>query len=1025
MSLSSMSRRVFLKLAGIGAVGAAVLKFGPLKLDSAKAEQAAAATGSARSLPAEATIDAASGKVTPNPDILMQNSACLGCYASCGNRVKIHKKSGEILRVTGNPYNPMSTEPHLSMQAPLTDAYLAFSQFENRGNDQRAILCQRGNATLSAHRDPNRILVPLKRTGARGEGKWKPITWDELIEETVEGGKLFAEAGEDREVEGFRACHDTQTPLDPDNPELGPKSMQVVEFGGRGDGRGAFTSRFMGAYGSTNSYGHGYSCGGAFIPTGSLTTGGQFMRPDVMRNKYILFEGQYPGQSGKPQGAMARQVALRTSSGDLKIDVVDPAMLGGNIQPVGDNTRWIPIKPATDAAFQMGLLNHIIDNKRYNEDYLSAPTMDAAKKKGFASFCNAAYLVNVATGKLVTAADLGLETGEADPATVNVVMDKALAQAVIVSASDAGDIEFAGKIQGVEGEIEVKTGFLYLKESVLSHTIAEYAAICEVPEATIIDVATQWTSYGTQVAFTGLGSTAAANGSDQVLGGVALCCMVGCYNMKGGMVRRRVSFTSVADGKKYKLSTIDGKPAVSGARISRTGFAYEKTSEYKRRKEAGENPYPATLPWYSFGSASDNQAVFSVVNSYPYPPKIVFNWMANPFFAVPGACREDVMKEFAKPERIPLMIAIDAFMGEMAAISDYVVPDYTQYEAWGFPNMEGNTTDKNTAMRWPVSEPKTMKIDDHRHACYENYLIDVAKKIGLPGFGDQGLTDAEGNWYPVNSGEDVFLRAAVNMAFDTDTPVPQISEEERRMIDFDTYKARWSHVQLTDEEWNRVAYLMSRGGRFSEYGSGFTGEDYNFPYTGITNIYLEKWATSFNAFTGECFSGTLEYHDQTLADGTELGAKYDLTEYPFRGISYKAKFRSVSMLDNSILRDIAPTNAVEINDEDAARLGLVTGDQVRVTSATGGEAYGQITARPGVAKGTIAVAFGYGHWEYNTKPYEIDGQLVDKRADPKIGMNLVAVSLLDPTFEGKLFGLSEMVSGMCARNGGAYRIEKL
>ena len=1027
MSSITMTRRSFLKLSAAGAMSAAALGFVPLKANQVKAEQADAAfTGSKRSLPVEAAIDLTTGKVTPNPDILMQNSACLGCYASCGNRVKIDKKSGDILRVTGNPYNPMSTEPHLKMDAPLTDAYLAFSQFENRGNDQRGILCQRGNATLSAHKDPNRILVPLKRTGERGSGKWKPITWDELVNETVEGGKLFADIGDDREIEGFRAVHDTVTPLDPENPELGPKSFQVIEMGGRGDGRGAFTSRFMGAYGSINNYGHGYSCGGAFIPTGSLTTSGQLLRPDVMHCEYILFEGQYPGQSGKPQGAMARQVALRTSDGGLKIDVVDPAMLGGNIQPVGSNTRWIPIKPATDAAFQMGLLNYIIANKRYNEEYLSSPTMDAAKKKGFASYCNAAYLVNTKNGKLVTAADLGMDTGDTDPAKVNVVMDKATGRCAAVTACDTGDIEFVGRIQGAEGEMDVKTSFAYLKESVLEKTIAEYAAICEVPEETIIDVATEWTSHGTKVAFTGLGSTAASNGSDQVLGGVALCCMVGCINMKGGLIRRRVSFEHVADGAKDNLSTIEGKPAVSGARLSRTGFAYEKTSEYARRKEKGENPYPATLPWYSFGSASDNQAVFSIVNSYPYAPKIVFNWMANPFFAVPAACREEVMKEFIKPERIPLLISIDAFMGEVAAVSDYIVPDYTQYEAWGFPNMEGNTTDKCSAMRWPVVEPKTMKIDKYRHACYENYLIDVAKKIGLPGFGEKGLSDKEGNWYPVNSGEDVFLRAAVNMAYDTDTPVPEISAEDRAAIDFDSYKARWSHVNLTEEEWNRVAFLLSRGGRFSDYGSGFNEKDeYIHPYTGITNIYLEKLATSYDSYTGKPFCGTLKYHDQTLADGTDLGDKYDLSQFPFRGISYKAKFRSVSMLDNSILRDIAPTNAVEINDEDAAALGLKTGDEVRVTSVTGGEARGVILARKGIAKGTIAVAFGYGHWEYNTRPYTVGSETVEKRADTLVGMNLVAVSLLDPTFGDKLFGLSEMSSGMCARNGGAYRIEKL
>ncbi len=1016
----SMTRRGFLKLLGVTSAGFTALGMGSLKRP-AKAENAGEQPKQrGRCQPVEATVDLRTGAVTPNPDILMQNSACLGCYASCGNRVKIDRKTEQVLRVSGNPYNPMSTEPHLSMSAPLTDAYLAFSQFENRGNDQRGILCQRGNATATAHLDPNRILVPLKRSGPRGSGKWKPIAWETLVEETTEGGKLFADIGEDREIEGFRACHDTQTPLDPDAPELGPKSMQVVEFGGRGDGRSVFTSRFAQAYGTTNFYSHGYSCGGAFIPTGSLTTGGQFMRPDVMRNKYILFEGQFPGQSGKPQTAMARQVALRTSAGELHIDVVDPAMLGGNIQPVGENTRWIPIKPTTDAAFHMGLLHYIIANKRYNEDYLSAPTLKAARAKGFASFCNAAYLVNTESGRLLTCQDLGIDTGEDKPETVNVVIDKESGKPVAVSGTETADIDFAGEVEG----FKVKTSFVYLKESVLAKSVADYAAICEIPEEMIVDVATKWTSYGTQVAYTGLGSTAAANGSDQVLGGTALCCMVGCFNMKGGMIRRRISFRGVADGNKYKLSTIQGKPAVKGALISRTGFAYEKTSEYKRHIDKGENAYPAILPWFSYGGASDNQAVFSICNSYPYAPKIVFNWMANPFFAVPGASRETVREEFCKPERVPLLISIDAFMSEMPAVSDYIVPDYTQYEAWGLPNMEGNTTDKCTAIRWPVIEPKTMMIDDHRHAGYENYLIDVAKRIGLPGFGENAIADNDGKLYPLNSVEDLFLRAAVNEAYDDEEPLPEISDEERRLIDFDKYKARWAHVALPEEEWNRVAFLLSRGGRFSEYGSGFDGDSYKFPYTGISNIYLEKAAASINSYTGEHFSGTLNYNPQRLADGTPLNEKYPEADFPFQGISYKAKYRSVSMLENSILRDLSPENRVEINSLDAQELSLKTGDKVRVISATGGETTGVILARPGVARKTIAVAFGYGHWEYNTSAYEVDGKEVPADKPRETGMNLVKVSLLDPTFGDKLYGLSEMQSGMCARNGGAYRIEK-
>lgn len=193
------------------------------------------------------------------PSIVVRNSACLGCYNACGSRVKIDKSTGKILQVYGNPYNPENAEPHLSFNSSLKDGYLAFSRYEDKGNTYRGTLCQRGNATLDAHYDPLRILTPLKRTGKRGEGQWKPISWDELLEETVEGGKLFADIGEDYHVDGFRAVRDTETPLDPNAPEFGPKSNQFVLFGGGADGRTPFAPRFTNAFGTKNYFRHGYS----------------------------------------------------------------------------------------------------------------------------------------------------------------------------------------------------------------------------------------------------------------------------------------------------------------------------------------------------------------------------------------------------------------------------------------------------------------------------------------------------------------------------------------------------------------------------------------------------------------------------------------------------------------------------------------------------------------------------------------------------------------------------------------------
>lgn len=250
-----MNRRTFLKavslsVAGIGGLGLSRMTF------AANPPESLPTNPQYGGQQPEASIDLTKGNVKLNPDIAMRNSACLGCYSACGNRVKIDTRSGQILRVSGNPYNPINAGPKLNYDSPLTDAYLAFSGYKDMGLDYRATLCARGNATVQSHYDPMRILVPLKRAGERGAGKWKPITWEQAITETVEGGQIFSDLGENQTIEGFKQVHDLKTPIDPEQLEFGAKANQFVFIGGRNDGRTISSIRFTQAFGTVNWYNH-------------------------------------------------------------------------------------------------------------------------------------------------------------------------------------------------------------------------------------------------------------------------------------------------------------------------------------------------------------------------------------------------------------------------------------------------------------------------------------------------------------------------------------------------------------------------------------------------------------------------------------------------------------------------------------------------------------------------------------------------------------------------------------------------
>jgi len=93
--------------------------------------------------------------------------------------------------------------------------------------------------------NPYRITQPLKRIGKRGEGKFKPISWEQLIREVSEGGYLFKEIGDERYYPGIKDVLSDE-PVDPEAPELGPKRNQLVWFTGRSQaGRSHFIKRWM------------------------------------------------------------------------------------------------------------------------------------------------------------------------------------------------------------------------------------------------------------------------------------------------------------------------------------------------------------------------------------------------------------------------------------------------------------------------------------------------------------------------------------------------------------------------------------------------------------------------------------------------------------------------------------------------------------------------------------------------------------------------------------------------------------
>ena len=1024
----SMDRRSFVKL--VGGTGALALAASfDSRLDAWGEDGAPKIQSTGGKRPCEAFVDPKTGEVSVNRDVIIRYSGCLGCYSSCGNRVKIDRSSGEVISVGGNPYNPNNAYPYLNFDEPLTEAYRSMS-FASGGQENRGTTCARGQASWDAYSQPNRVTVPLKRAGARGEGKWEAISWEQLIKETTEGGRLFEGIGESREIEGFLGIHDTQSPLDPDSPELGPKSNQLVLLGGRSDGRGS-GSYFASCFGSLNSHGHGSTCGGAMNVNTSCTSGAVHM--DCESTEYALWLGYFPGANGKSMQGTARRASNLLASGNVIMDVVDPVLSSGVVTASQKNVRWIPIKTTTNVAFAMGLIRWIIEHEAYNRRFMQFPNYDAAFNDGLASFCNATHLVivdeaNKNVGKLMRASDAGLDESVVDTKTGKpkdhyVVIDEATGEPKTHFEAAQGKLDYEGEVNG----IKVRSSFLFLRDAAFEKTIEQWSEICDVPVSEIERIANEFTSHGTKVGVFGQGATATVNGESTGCIRHILSSMVGADQMKGGLPSRMVGGTAMADGKRYLMGTVKNKPNVSSPKnatyISRTGRAWSTTSEYKRAIEAGDgNPKPR-LPWYSLQRTSDNQALASIVNGYPYKPKILITWMANTIQATPGAMRGQVIERMKDPEYVPLHIVCDVVIGEHAQLADYIVPDTTPYESWGVIASQGCWAGKGSTVRWPVIEPSTMLLEDGRHASFEAFIADVGRVCELPGFGDEAFFTPDGKAYPFNDGCDYYLKAVANLAYN-DPPVGDISQDEIDMQGLDSLPEAW-RKSVSEEEWPKVLNVLSRGGRFWPIEQAFDeeGRSAYASKTYMVYYYNENRAQNSNPISGEKSLGYMHYEPELFADSTSMDEAY-ANEYPFKSTNYKPRFRSISMLaDSPIMRSLCPSNYLEINCEDACAMGIEDGDTIRVTNPSGDVMEGPAWVRGGVAKGTFAVAYGYGHRAYGAQDRIIDGELHEGNSAIAAGVHLQ--TQLDPTVgDGAVFPIADWEAGTPGRCGGFYKIEK-
>jgi len=244
-----------------------------------------------------------------------------GCHNGCGVLLYTDKE-GRLVKVEGDLENPW-----------------------NQGR-----LCARCLTLPDVTNHNDRLKYPMKRIGERGENRWERISWDEAYDTIV---REFNKVKED----------------------YGPESVVFAE--GTGRDIGAYFTRLGYSFGTPNIvyYLSGIACYLPRVAEMAVTTGA-FARTDCsqhLANRYDDPSWQVPEciviWGGNPivsNSSFFGHWIVDCMERGSKLIVVDPKLtwLAARAE------IWLQIRPGTDAALALAMLNVIITEDLYDHDFV-------------------------------------------------------------------------------------------------------------------------------------------------------------------------------------------------------------------------------------------------------------------------------------------------------------------------------------------------------------------------------------------------------------------------------------------------------------------------------------------------------------------------------------------------------------------------------------------------------------------------------------------------------------------------------
>ncbi|MDE3094819.1 MAG: molybdopterin-dependent oxidoreductase [Chloroflexota bacterium] len=209
--------------------------------------------------------------------------------------------------------------------------------------DMNPLGCQKGAAWSRLLYAPERVLHPLKRAGARGEGKWARISWDQALTEIADQILDAIEEG-------------------------GPET--IIDEGTPGEGglmTGLMFSRLVGILGGvaldTNATINDFSPGiyltfGKFDPASSID--------DIFHAEFIMYTHSNPAYTMIPSHHFTSEARYKGAEIVLVAPDTSPSHTHADY--------FVPIKPGTDAALGLAMAQVIIEEGLFKKEFICEQT---------------------------------------------------------------------------------------------------------------------------------------------------------------------------------------------------------------------------------------------------------------------------------------------------------------------------------------------------------------------------------------------------------------------------------------------------------------------------------------------------------------------------------------------------------------------------------------------------------------------------------------------------------------------------